>query len=314
MKDKYPYLHHNSKLFNYHKEFSLLCNLVNETKVPNSIIIDGMAGIGKSVFASHFINYVFSLDEEYKYNLENYEINTLNKSFKLVNQNTHPNLYPIFVEDGKNSISIDQIREMMKFANKSSFNNKYKIIYINKSDSLNKSSSNAILKILEEPNRNIIFLILQNSKNKNLKTILSRCIKFHLKLDFENVILTTNKILNDDIKNYVNEELLSHYSTPGMIVDMLNFAKAQNINLKEISLNEFITTIIEKKMYLKNSFLNDYFNCFLEKYLLKLAAKTKKKKYFNLYDNFVHKSYQTKLFNLDQETLYLDYKTNVLNG
>ncbi len=314
MIDKNLYIHQNNRLFNYHNELSLLCNLVNESKVPNSIIIDGMNGIGKSVFASHFINYVFSLDEEYKYNLENYEINPLNRSFKLVNQNVHPNLYSIFLDDDKNSISINQIREMMKFANKSSFNNKYKIICITKSEFLNKSSSNSLLKILEEPSRNIIFLILQNSKNKNLKTIQSRCIKFHLKLDFENVILTTNKILNDDVKNYVNEELVSYYSTPGMIIDMINFSKTQNINLKEISLNKFITTIIDKKMYLKNSFMKDYFNCFLEKYLLILATETKKRRYFNLYDNFVYKSYQTKLYNLDQETLYLNYKTNVING
>ena len=84
----------------------------------------------------------------------------MNRSYKLSLNNSHPNLYSITLNDGKCSISIEQIREMIKFANKSSFNNQYKIILINKSEFLNKSSSNAILKILEEPSKNTIFLIL----------------------------------------------------------------------------------------------------------------------------------------------------------
>ncbi|MFL2898526.1 MAG: DNA polymerase III [Candidatus Pelagibacter sp.] len=308
------YHHQNFKLYNFHNYFLSLCNLVKKSEIPNSIIIDGMDGIGKRTFATHFINYTFSLNEKEPYNIKNYEINAMNRSYKLVLNNSHPNLYSINLNDGKSSISIEQIREMIKFANKSSFNNHYKIILINKSEFLNKSSSNAILKILEEPSQNTIFLILQNSIKKNLKTIQSRCIKFHLKLDFNNAISTTNKILNDDIYKYINPDLISHYNTPGLIINLLDFSKTNDLNLKTISINEFISLVINKKLYLKNIFMKTNFNSFLEKYLLKLAIDKKKNKYFELYDQFINMSNQTTLFNLDQESLYLNYKNNVLNG
>ena len=306
--------HQNLKLYNFHDDFSSLSNLVKKSEMPNSIIIDGMGGIGKRTFATHFINYTFSLNEEEPYDIKNYEINAMNRSYKLVLNNSHPNLYSINLNDGKSSISVEQIREMIKFANKSSFNNQYKIILINKSEFLNKSSSNAILKILEEPSSNTIFLILQNSRKKNLKTIQSRCIKFHLKLDFHNAISTTNKILNDDIYKYINPDLISHYNTPGQIINLLDFSKTNDLNLKTISITEFIVLIIDKKLYLKNNFMKTNFNTFLEKYLLKLAIDKKKNKYFKLYDQFINMSNQTTLFNLDQESLYLNYKNNVLNG
>ena len=306
--------HQNLKLYNFHNNFLSLCNLVKKSKIPNSIIIDGIDGIGKRTFATHFINYTFSLNEEGSYDIKNYEINAINRSYKLFINDSHPNLYSINLNDDKSSISIQQIREMIKFANKSSFNNKYKIILINKSEFLNKSSSNALLKILEEPSKNTIFLILQNSRKKNLKTIQSRCIKFHLKLDFNNAISTTNKILNDDIYKYINLDLISYYNTPGQIINLLDFSKTNDINLKNITIDEFITLIIDKKLYLKNIFMKTNFNSFLEKYLLKLAIDKKKNKYFMLYDQFINMSNQTTQFNLDQESLYLNYKNNVLNG
>ena len=306
--------HQNLKLYNFHNIFLSLCNLVKKSKIPNSIIIDGIDGIGKRTFATHFINYTFSLNEEGSYDIKNYEINAINRSYKLFINDSHPNLYSINLNDDKSSISIQQIREMIKFANKSSFNNKYKIILINKSEFLNKSSSNALLKILEEPSKNTIFLILQNSRKKNLKTIQSRCVKFHLKLDFNNAISTTNKILNDDIYKYINLDLISYYNTPGQIINLLDFSKTNDINLKTISITEFIALIIDKKLYLKNIFMKTYFNSFLEKYLLKLVIDKKKNKYFKLYDQFINMSNQTTLFNLDQESLYLNYKNNVLNG
>ena len=306
--------HQNLKLYNFHTDFLSLCNLVKISEIPNSILIDGMDGIGKSTFATHFINYTLSINEDEPYDIKNYEIKAMNRSYKLSLNNSHPNLYSITLNDGKSSISIEQIREMIKFANKSSFNNQYKIILINKSEFLNKSSSNSILKILEEPSKNTIFLILQNSRKKNLKTIQSRCIKFHLKLDFNNVISTTNKILNDEIYKHINPDLISHYNTPGQIINLLDFSKTNNIDLKTISIDEFLNFIIEKKLYLKNNFMKTNFNSFLEKYLLKLAIDKKKNKYFKLYDQFINMSNQTTLFNLDQESLYLNYKNNVLNG
>ena len=75
--------HQNLKLYNFHTDFLSLCNLVKISEIPNSILIDGMDGIGKSTFATHFINYTLSMNEDEPYDIKNYEINAMNRSYKL---------------------------------------------------------------------------------------------------------------------------------------------------------------------------------------------------------------------------------------
>ena len=43
-----------------------------------------MDGIGKRTFATHFINYTFSLSEEKPYDIKNYEINEMNRSYQVI--------------------------------------------------------------------------------------------------------------------------------------------------------------------------------------------------------------------------------------
>ncbi len=304
----------DNKLLNFHDLFKTICSLVKNDNIPNSIIIDGKDGIGKTTFAKHLVNFIFTHEDDNPYSIGNFEINHTNKVFNLLNNNSYPNYYSIDLDVGKNTISIEQIRSMINYANKSSFNNKYKVILINNSEFLNNNSSNALLKILEEPSRNTIFIILQNSDYKNLKTIQSRCIKFNLKLDFINVIATVNKIISDDIYKHINKDLIFYYSTPGQIIDLLNFGEDSKINLHEITLNDFIEKIISKKLYAKNIYLKNNFNSYLEQYLLRLAMNKPEIDVFNYYDQFIKKSHDAKLFNLDMESLYINYSNNVLNG
>ena len=80
------------KLLSFKDNFKELVNLSLRNKLPNKLIFSGNKGIGKSTFAFHLINYLFSQDEEGSYNLEDNEININNKSYKLVSNKTHPNL------------------------------------------------------------------------------------------------------------------------------------------------------------------------------------------------------------------------------
>ena len=63
-----------TKLYEYSDLFSLLIRLQNDSRLPNKFIISGRKGIGKSTFAYHFVNYLFSKDEENKYNLRNFRV------------------------------------------------------------------------------------------------------------------------------------------------------------------------------------------------------------------------------------------------
>ena len=114
------------KLLSFKNNFKELVNLSLRNKLPNKLIFSGNRGIGKSTFAFHLINYLFSQDEEGSYNLENNEISINNKSYKLVSNNTHPNLLLIDITD-KKFIEVSKIREILNFSSKTSFSNKKKL-------------------------------------------------------------------------------------------------------------------------------------------------------------------------------------------
>ena len=107
-----------------------LIKLFDSNRLSNKILLTGLKGIGKSTLAYHFINYVFSKDEEYSYNKSDNVINKENRSYKLIINKSHPNFYHIDLMDEKKNIEISQIRQMFNYANKSSFNNKPRFVFI----------------------------------------------------------------------------------------------------------------------------------------------------------------------------------------
>ena len=117
--------------------FNELHQLYDSKKIPNKIIFSGQKGCGKTTLAYHLVNYIFSINEDLKYDSVNYKINDSNKSFNLVKKNYHPNFFLIKLNSDKKNIEIAQIREMISFSNKSSFNNDYKIIFIENVEYLN---------------------------------------------------------------------------------------------------------------------------------------------------------------------------------
>ena len=82
-----------TKLFEYSDLFNLLIRLENDSRLPNKFIISGKKGIGKSTFAYHFVNYLFSKDEENKYDLSKFEINNDNRSYNLVKKKNSPKFF-----------------------------------------------------------------------------------------------------------------------------------------------------------------------------------------------------------------------------
>ena len=147
----------NTKLIGYNKIFLNFKNYYDNNNLPNKIIFSGERGIGKSTLVYHLINYIFSQNEDNKYNFNQNLISDKNRSYNLIINNSHPNFYLISNDDDKKNIQINKIREMINFTNKSSFNNECKIILIDNIEYLNKNSINALLKVIEEPNSKIFF-------------------------------------------------------------------------------------------------------------------------------------------------------------
>lgn len=82
-------------------------------------------------------------------------------------------------EEGKKSISIEQVRELIKFLQLGSFLDSYKIGLIKEADSLTPEAQNALLKTLEEPADKVVLILLASAEEKLLPTILSRAQKLY---------------------------------------------------------------------------------------------------------------------------------------
>ena len=300
------------KLYGHKLLFNNLIDLYKREKLPNKILLSGEKGIGKSTLAYHLINFVLSESEEYSYDLNNNQINENNRSFKLIFNKSNPNFNLIDVSKDKKNIDINQIRELIISLNKSSFNMKKRFVLIDNIEFLNDNSSNSLLKILEEPNDNIIFILIHNNK-RVLPTIKSRCLNFKVFLTYRETIEITNKILNADIFSLINSDLIDNYTTPGKLKSIVQFSEEQKINLKDLNLKNFLLNIIKNKIYKKENSINGFIYSYMELYFRKNTS-IKENNLINVYDDFIKKINNTKIYNLDQESLFMEFEDRVLNG
>ena len=298
-----------TKLYGLNDNFDEFITLYKTNKLPNKILLSGPKGIGKATMAYHLVNFILSQGEQFSYDEENNLINLENKSFKLIQNKSNPNFNLIDINDEKQKIDISQIRKLITNLNMSTFNDKPKIVLIDNIEFLNKNSINSLLKVIEEPNDNTYFILINNDKNI-LPTLKSRCLNFKVILANEKSKEIINKILDNDISKIINKDLLDFYFTPGKIYNLIKFSKENSIELKDIKLNQFLSLIIDKD-YFKKVNLNkyniyDFFELFLSKNI--------SLEYSYFYSYFLKQFDNVRKFNLDEESVLIEFKHKFLNG
>ena len=300
------------KLHGLDKYFNELIRLYKNNIFPNKLLLSGQKGLGKSTLAYHFINYVLTLNENCKYNVKDFNINVKSPEFKTIINKSNTNLITVDVNDDNKMIDINQIRDLIINLNKSSFNEKPRFVLINNIELLNINSSNALLKILEEPNKNIYFILINNNK-RTLPTLLSRCINFKINLSNKECLNISKKLLNDNLENHVNNELLNYFSTPGEIYNLIQFSVQNNYDLKNLDLKSFLKILIDDGHYKKNNFINNLMYELIEFYFRKLNSS-----FSNLinqkYSYFLKRISDTKTYNLDKESLFMEFNEEILDG
>ena len=292
-----------------------LKNLFEENKLPNKILFSGQKGIGKCTLSYHLSNYILSRKEDFSYDLQKFVINKNNKSYVLINNNSHPNFYLINLKEGKKNIEISQIRDMISFTNKSSFDNEHKIIVIDNLEYLNSSSVNAMLKVIEEPNSKVLFFLIHDNQKEIYNTLKSRCIQFkvYLKKETNNKIL--NSLINSKFYNDLNSDFKHYYNTPGEYVNLYNYITSLKINIKNISIEEFIKKIINDDSFKKSSYIKDNLIKFFELFFLKKIRNQKSKKnIYSQYSFFLNKFSDVKKYNLDIESFLIEFNSKFTNG
>ena len=299
-------------LFEHKEIFNQLYKLSKNDTLPNKILLSGEKGIGKSTLAYHLINFVLSENEEHPYDYENNKINPDNKSYKLVLNKSNPNFYLIDVLEEKKNIDINQIRELIINLNKSSFNNKKRFVLIDNIELLNLNSINALLKILEEPNENINFILINNNK-RVLPTLKSRCLNFKVFLTKDQSIRIVNQLLNDDINTIINNKLFDYYVTPGKLFKLIRLTEEYNLDLVNFDLNTTLTTIIKDKIYKKDKSILEIIYSFIELYFRNNIS-IENISLLKSYHYFLEKINNTRTYNLDEETLFMEFEDKILNG
>ena len=303
-------------LFCYEKNFIHFIKLFEKKILPNSILITGQKGLGKSTFVFHLVNYILSQSEENKYSLNNFTINKNNRSFKLVKNGLHPNFYLVNNVLNDQSIKIDQIRDLLNFLNKTSPLNNLKIVIIDDAESLNLNSSNALLKALEEPNKNTFFFIINSNTKKISNTIKSRCVEFKFFLNESE----KNLVFSDICKQYnyipsipnINKSL--YFNTPGNLLRfLLLFGDS-----KETNYNEKIPLILLILDKIKRDKDLDYLYFllnFIEAYYCEKLLKNKNNLITNFlnYKKIIIQINNIKKFNVDEKNVLLFVKDVLLN-
>ena len=308
MSDLKPF--NQTKLFGLDKYINELIKLENLDKLPNIILLSGQKGLGKSTLAYHFINYVLSKNEDYNYDQNRFIINPENRSFKTILNKSNANLTSIDINDDKKFIDIAQIRELISNLKKSSLNDKPRFVLIDNIEFLNINSVNSLLKVIEEPSHNVYFILINNNK-RIIRTLLSRCINFKISLSHEESLEIAQSLIGTNLEESINKDLVNYYFTPGNIFHLINFAKKNSYDLKNFTLKDFLEVVINNGDFKKNSSIEYLIFDFVEFYFSKINAS------LNIhlkYQYFIKKINDTKKFNLDYESLFMEFKEKILNG
>jgi DNA polymerase-3 subunit delta' len=111
----------------------------------------------------------------------------------------------------------------------------------------------------------------------------------------------------------IHDQMVNIYSTPGSILNLLNFANTNNVDLTKINLKDFIKKIITEKKYKQDQFVKQLLYSLIELYFRKNVS-LKNINLLKIQNYFLKKINDTKIFNLDDETLLMEFEEKVLNG
>ena len=140
--------------------YNRLSKPIKDHQSAHALLIKGDQGIGKAKLAlslaASFLSESIDLSEE---NIDEGKV----PDCKLINP-----------DEGKEIISIDQIRALKSFMLLTSLKGKGKVAIINPAHAMNRAAANSLLKILEEPPQNTLIILITEANNNLPKTIISR--------------------------------------------------------------------------------------------------------------------------------------------
>ena len=297
-------------LFSYEMLMKGFIKIFEENNFPKQLLVTAPKGSGKSTFIYHFINFILSKNEPNAYNSDDFLINSNNPSYRMVNENIHPNFFLMQNLESNKSIKIDQTKQLIKFLNKSSYSKSLKIVFIDNAELLNLNASNALLKVIEEPDDKTFFFISQDSNKPILSTIKSRCIQYKLFLNFDEKVKVFENLYyqhfkKDDAKIDLKPLLNKlHYQSPGNLLKYILFIYNNNLDFN-INNHIFLKFLLNKYYKDKDSETLPFIYFFVQVFyndLVKLGGSELNQSFYN-YSNILSKFRNMETFNLDSKNI-----------
>ncbi len=147
---------------------------VKQQRIPQALLINGIAGLGKQQLALQFAQYLICSDRQEKTACGHCT------SCKLFIAHTHPDFILLEPEEQGKAIGVDLIRQLItKLTLKPQYTG-IRVVLIRPAEKMNVNSANAFLKCLEEPPERTVFLLLSEQMLRLPATIISRCQKLSL--------------------------------------------------------------------------------------------------------------------------------------
>lgn len=164
-------------LYGYDSFISDFKKLVDARDLSHAYLFFGEEGIGKFLHAIALANYIESGKfEEPDKDLSETLVVDFNK--------------PSNLEQNKETVGIDSVREIEHFLYQTSFAGSYKVAILRDAEMLTDQAQNALLKILEEPPQNGVIIVIAKDLSVFLPTVASRFSKIYFP------ILSSDSILD----------------------------------------------------------------------------------------------------------------------
>ena len=262
------------KILGNHIQINLIKNLIQKKKFPNSLILCGQKGIGKSLIAKNIAYCLvgcIKLDELYDIK----EISSHNILF-ICKDNLDEK------KQSKQLMYRDDITHISSFFKNKNESNCKRVCVIDAIDDLSLDAINSLLKIIEEPNTNSHFILISHDNKKLLPTIISRSFQIRLnnfnKGDFLSILNELDDLKKTDhsylyeltrgsldiSKSYINNDFRDIEDHLQKIYENKNNIKSNTayhyINFlnnkggdKSMIISFFDYLILKKILYIRNS-------------------------------------------------------------